>query len=142
MNEAEGQCSTDPAPSADNPLLACLGQRRRGRPPTTPAQLLAMFRTFVLIDSWRRLALRLAHRDAVPDAELEDILTRDRVPLELWHRMRAVIGRHRPYHDAPGLTERAAASIGDPGDAAGQQAARAVDAGRPQGRHGAGTAAG
>ena len=79
-------------------------QRQRGRPSILPEQRTPVFVTFVWIDSWRRTALLLAQRHAVSDAELEDILTRD-VPPELRDNMRAVIGLHWRYRDAPGLTD-------------------------------------
>jgi hypothetical protein len=56
------------------------------------------------IDSWQQTSLALAQCVAVPDADLEATLMREKVPRELWGRVRAIIGRHRPYRDVPGLT--------------------------------------
>jgi hypothetical protein len=64
--------------------------------------------TLSRIESWQRTSLALAQRARaeVPDAALKAILTQNKMPPELWDQVRGIIGRHRPYRDAPGLTEQ------------------------------------
>jgi hypothetical protein len=66
---------------------------------------MAVFRTLVLIDGWRRVALQLAQLASIADEELAARLAWANVPRELWDAMRAVVGRHRRYRDVPGLTD-------------------------------------
>jgi hypothetical protein len=56
-----------------------------------------------VIKSCRELASRLAQQASVPNIEAK--LQQAGVPHSLWSKMRAVIGKHRGYSDAPGLTD-------------------------------------
>jgi hypothetical protein len=87
------------SPMADTASLTTVG-----RPSVLSEQPTRVFKTFVMIDSWRKLAQWLAQQDGVPDSELETMLKQAKVPWELWDQMRAVPGRHRRYRDVPGLT--------------------------------------
>jgi hypothetical protein len=79
-------------------------QRGPGRPPTRPWEQFKVTTTILQIHDWRQTVLALALRVAVPAAALEAILRREKVPPELWDRVRAVIGRQRRYRGALGLT--------------------------------------
>jgi hypothetical protein len=78
-------------------------RRPRGRPRRSRTDL---FRTLVMIESWRRLALWLAQqaKSAVPEAKFGALMVREKVPAALWGKMRTAIGRHLHCLDAPGLT--------------------------------------
>jgi hypothetical protein len=79
-------------------------QRGPGRPPTRPWERFEVITTILQIDNWRTLTLWFALQDAVPEAAFIRIMTREKVPPELWDQVRAVIGRQRRYRDTPGLT--------------------------------------
>jgi hypothetical protein len=88
------------------PRLACHPLRRAGRPPTRSWERFKVTTTILQIDTWRQTALELAQCVALPDAALAAILKREKVPPELWDRVRAIIGRQRRYRDALGLTPK------------------------------------
>ncbi len=82
------------------------GRRRGpGRPPKRPWERFDVIDKILLINSWHTLALWLAQQDAVPEAVFIGMMTRAKVPPELWDQTRAVIGRQRRYPPG-GLTPR------------------------------------
>jgi hypothetical protein len=101
MAEVAGERSAEQAAAA---AVSAATKPRRGRPPTRPWERLKVTLTIRQIDNWRQISLALALCVAVPAADLEAILMREKVPTELWDRVRAVIGRQRRYPDARGVT--------------------------------------
>jgi hypothetical protein len=98
MDDVDGE-QTCPHATAGVPAAP---QRGPGRPPTRPWERFEVIATILLIESWRQTTLALALCVAVPD--LEAILRREKVPAELWDRVRAIIGRQRRFRDTLGLT--------------------------------------
>jgi hypothetical protein len=90
------------AAAAHKPLTTTRQRRPRGRPRSSRGDL---FSTCVMIESFRQLALWLARqtKPSVPEARFRALMVRDQVPVALWDKMRAAIGRHLHHRDAPGL---------------------------------------
>jgi hypothetical protein len=100
MVDANGT-QTCPHATAATPAAPLRGP---GRPPARPWEQFKVTTTLQWIENWRQISLALALCAVVPAADLEAILRREKVPPELWERVRAVIGRQRRYLDTLGLT--------------------------------------